>query len=131
MDVFDSIRQFLEDWGIWTILVLMIAKFITGVIVAISKKEFKWFYIGEFLRSDGLKVATFAIITGMSRFLGMPELESDYVEGGIGVLLITDFTAGIIKNLAHIFPTFSDNIPSSLREPARLRLGNPRNLPQN
>jgi hypothetical protein len=128
MDIVDSVRSFLEDYGVWTLLILLLAKFATGVIVAIDKNEFKWYYLGNTFKTDFLKVVTFAILLGIGRFAGIEEFDNDYLQGGMGLILAADLTAGVIKNVAHLIPSFADGTPSSLREPARLRLGNPRNL---
>lgn len=125
----NDIRTFLEDWGMWTILIMLVAKFISGVLVAIEKNEFKWFYLGNIFKSDLLKVAVFALVTGLSRFSGVDQFESDYVQGGMGAILLTDLIAGVVKNIAHLVPGFADTVSTSFREPARLRLGNPKNLP--
>lgn len=129
MDIVDSVRDFLEAYGIWTILVVLLLKFVTGVVVAVYKSEFKWYYLGNTFKSDFLKVLTYAILLGAGTYLGLEEFNSDYLKAGMGAVLLADLTAGVIKNLAHMFPDVADVVPSSMREPSRLRLGNPRNLP--
>jgi hypothetical protein len=125
----NEIKTFLEDWGVWSILLLVAARFVTGVLVAVQKHEFKWFYVGEILRNDLLKLAVFVILIGLGRYSGVPEFNSDGVVAGLGALFTADVVAGIIKNAAHIFPSIAERLPSSFREPAKLRLGNPGNLP--
>lgn len=127
---FNDIRTVLENYGMWTILVLLVAKFLTGVLVAVQKNEFKWFYLGNTFKSDFLKVATFVIVTGLGRLSTVPEFDSDYVQGGLGAVLVTDLIAGVVKNLAHLYPAVADFVTTSFREPARLRLGNPGNIPK-
>lgn len=131
MDIVDSVRDFLQDWGIWTLIILVLAKFVTGVIVAVYKNEFKWFYLGNTFKSDFLKLLTYAILLGIGNYAGIEEFNSDYLKAGMGAILATDLTAGVIKNIAAMFPNVGDVVPSSMREPARLRLGNPRNIPTN
>jgi hypothetical protein len=126
-ETFDSVRAFLEDWGVWSILIALIAKFATGVLVAIQKNEFKWFYLGNIFKTDMVKLATFIIVLAVGRFSGVPEFENEYLQAGGGAVLLTDLVAGVVKNLAHLSTSVSENTPTSLREPARLRLGNPRN----
>jgi hypothetical protein len=95
----NEIKTFLEDWGVWSILLLVAARFVTGVLI------------------------------GLGRYSGVPEFNSDGVVAGLGALFTADVVAGIIKNAAHIFPSIAERLPSSFREPAKLRLGNPGNLP--
>lgn len=128
-DLFNNVRDFLENWGIWTLLILVLAKFVTGVLVALVKNEFKWFYIGNVFKNDMLKITTFAVVLGVAKFTGLPEFDNDYTRGGLGAILAADLIAGVLKNVAHIFPAVADVVPSSVREPSRLRLGNPKNLP--
>lgn len=126
---FNTIHTFLESWGIWSILVMLLAKFLTGIMVAVAKNEFKWFYLGNIFKNDFLKVMTLVVVTGLGKLTTVPELDSDYVQAGMGAVLLADLTAGLIKNLAHLYPGISDKVTTSFREPARLRLGNPKNLP--
>ena len=125
--MYDTIRDFLENYGIWTLLILFFGKWATGILVAVLKGEFKWYYLHEALKTDGVALAGYAIVLGIAEYSGLPEFNSEVVQGGTGVLLATGFTAGIVKNLAHILPGFSESVPTTLREPARLRLGNARN----
>jgi len=127
MDVFNSIRDGLEAWGVWSILILLLAKLATGVLVAVKNNEFKFYYLGNIFKTDFLKVATFAIVTGLGKLTTLSEFDSDYVQFGLGAVLLTDLTAGVIKNLAHLYPAIADKVTTEFREPARLRLGNPKN----
>jgi hypothetical protein len=124
---FNDIRNVLQEWGIWSVLVLLLLKFVTGVLVAVQKNEFKWYYLGNIFKGDMVKLLTFAILTGVTRYVSIPELENDATIMSMGAVLFTDLLAGVIKNLAHLSAGFAENVPSSLREPARLRLGNSRN----
>lgn len=126
---FDGIRLFLEDYGLWSILIMLLAKFVTGVLVAIQKNEFKFYYLGNIFKTDFLKVATLALVTGLGKLNTLPQFDSDYVQGGLGAVLLVDLTAGVIKNLAHFFPAVADTVTTEFREPARLRLGNAKNIP--
>lgn len=125
--MYDTVRTFLEDWGLWTLLILFFGKWATGILVAVVKGEFKWYYLHEALKTDGVALAAYAIVLGIGKYSGVPEFNNDFIQGGTGVLLASGFTAGILKNLAHILPGFADAVPSSFREPARLRLGNVKN----
>lgn len=119
MDMFNTVRDFLESYGLWTLLLFLIAKFVLGVLVAIQKNEFKWYYLGEVFKNDGVKFIALVVLVFV--------LGNDALSASAGALLLADYTAGITKNLAHLFPSLAERIPSSLREPARLRLGNAKN----
>lgn len=128
-DLYETIKTFLQDYGILSLLILTLAKFLTGVIVAVDKNEFKWFYLGNIFKTDLLKLATITVVLGLGKYAGIEAFSKDYVQGTMGAVLAADLMAGILKNLAHLFPAFADAVPSSFREPARLRLGNPKNIP--
>jgi hypothetical protein len=115
-----SIYDFLQSYGIWSVLMLLVAKFVLGVIVAVQKNEFKWFYLGEVMKNDGLKFVAWIIV--------IFTLSNPAFSASVGALLVADYTSGIVKNLAHLFPSIGDAIPSSFREPSVLRLGNPKQL---
>lgn len=117
--MYNSVHDFLVVYGIWSVLMLLVAKFVLGVVVAVQKNEFKWFYVGEVLKNDGLKFAVWLVVLFV--------LSNPVLSTSIGVLLTTDYTTGIVKNLASLFPSLADAIPSSFRQPARLRLGNSKN----
>jgi hypothetical protein len=129
-DIYDSVKTFLESWGLWSLLIVLVAKYITGVLVAIKEDEFKWYYLGEFFKNDGLKVAAYGIMVGVGKLTGLPEFNQDVVQGAFGVALFADLVGGLLKNLAHLSDTLAENFPSSVRQPARLRLGNVKNLPR-
>lgn len=126
--IFNDVRGLLEGWGVWTILILLLVKTALGIIVAIQKGEFKWFYLGNVLKEDGLKVAALFIIQLMVAAVPDTKVVGEVAITSFGALLTADFIGGIVKNIAHLSPQVAENVPSSLREPARLRLGNPRNL---
>lgn len=123
----DSIRTFLEEYGLWSMLILFFAKWASGILVAVVKGEFKWYYLHEALKTDGVALVGYALLVGLGRYSGVPEFNSEAIKTGVGALISAGFVAGILKNLAHILPGFADRLPSSLREPARLRLGNVKN----
>lgn len=126
----DTIRTFLQDYGVYTFVVLYVLKLATGLMVAVKENEFKAFYMDETLRSDALKIVVYAGLTGLGKVPDLvPIFATEEMRLGLGALLTTALTAGVIKNLVHLVPEFGDNVPSMLREPARLRLGNPRNIP--
>ena len=124
----DQIRTFLESWGLWTLLLLFLGKWISGILVAVKLGEFKWYYLHEALKTDGVALVSYALLLGIGRYSGIPEFNSDYVKTGVGAALSAGFIAGIFKNLAHILPSFADSLPNSLIEPAELRLGNEDNI---
>lgn len=123
----DSVKTFLEDFGVWSLLILFLAKWASGILVAVVKGEFKWYYLHEALKTDGVALVAYALLLGLGRYSGIPEFDTAVIKTGIGALIAAGFTAGILKNLAHILPGFAEKLPSSVREPARLRLGNTRN----
>jgi hypothetical protein len=129
-DIIDPVRSVLEDYGLWSMLIVLVAKYLTGILVAVKENEFKWYYLGEFFKSDGLKVASFAIMVGVGRLTGLPQFNQDAIQAGFGAVLFADLIGGLLKNLAHLSDTLSARFPSSLREPDRLRLGNVKNLPR-
>ena len=124
---YHSIQAFLVDWGMWSILVLLLLKTALGVLVAIQKNEFKWFYLANVLKNDALKVVTLFLLQVATHATNTQGVGDVTVASG-GALLLADLTAGVVKNLAALIPAVGDNVPSSFREPARLRLGNPKNL---
>lgn len=126
---FDSVRDALVAYGIWAVLILTLVKFLLGIFVALKTDEFKWFYISNFFKSDGIKLAAFAIILGVGRYGGIPEFNTLIVSGAFSAVLVAGLLAGIVKNVAHLFPEFAAWLPEEFREPARLRLGNPKNVP--
>ena len=117
----NGMAEFLQGLTIWPLVVLIFTKLALGIIVAVQKSEFKWFYVGNILKEDVLKLAAVAVV--------VYTLDNTALSAGLIALLVADTSAGITKNVAHIFPTFADKIPSSFREPSRMRLGNPKNLP--
>jgi hypothetical protein len=124
----EQVRDFMQDWGIWTIALLYLAKLITGVLVAIVNNEFKAFYLDESLRKDAVKIIVFVLLTGVAKVPDLlPVFGTEEMRAGLGVLLTTSLAAGVIKNLVHLSPELGGMVPSSLREPERLRLGNPKN----
>lgn len=114
----NTIQTFFESYGMWSLISLMVVKLVVGVAVAVQKGEFKWYYLANFLKTDALQVAVLMVIAIF--------LHQDVLTATLGAVLATSFTAGIVKNLAHMFPEVADSVWSSLREPARFRLGNPR-----
>lgn len=116
--MFHDIYNWLELYGFWSLISLMIVKLVTGVAVAIQKNEFKWYYLANFLKNDAVKVVVLIVLSVF--------LKQDALTASIGAMLVLDFTAGIAKNVAHMFPGVAQNTPTTLREPARLRLGNPK-----
>ena len=124
----DAVRDFLQSYGVWTIFLLWVAKYATGLLVALKTGEFKAFYMDENLRSDAIKIFVYAILTGLA---GVPDLlplfATEETRLALGALLSASLAAGAIKNLVHIFPEMGEYVPKMLREPARLRLGNPKN----
>ena len=124
----DQIRQILQDYGIYTILILYITKLVTGVLVALKEGEFKAFYLDETLRSDAIKIVVFAALTGLARVPDLlPLFATEEMRLGLGALLTASLSAGVVKNLVHLVPEIGDVVPKMLREPERLRLGNPKN----
>jgi len=125
----DQIRDFLQNYGVWTLALLYLAKLGTGVLVALETGEFKAFYLDETLRKDAVKIVVFAILTGLGKIPELiPVFGTEEMRAGLGALLAAGLTAGVVKNLVHLIPELGDSMPSALREPARLRLGNPRNV---
>lgn len=125
----DQIRDFLQNYGVWTLALLYLAKLGTGVLVALDTGEFKAFYLDETLRKDAVKIVVYAILTGLGRVPELvPVFGTEEMRAGLGALLAAGLTAGVIKNLVHLIPEFGEAVPSMFREPARLRLGNPRNV---
>ena len=124
---YNNVHMFLEAWGMWSILVLLMLKTVLGILVAIQKNEFKWFYLANVLKNDALKVVTLFLLQLATHATNTAGVGDVTVAGG-GALLLADLTAGVVKNLAALLPSVGDNVPSSFREPARLRLGNPKNL---
>ena len=125
----DQIRDFLQNYGVWTLALLYLAKLGTGVLVALDTGEFKAFYLDETLRKDAVKIVVYAILTGLGRVPELvPVFGTEEMRAGLGALLAAGLTAGVIKNLVHLIPEFGEAVPSTFREPAYLRLGNPRNV---
>lgn len=125
----DAIRTFLQDYGVYTFVILYIAKFSTGLLVAIKEGEFKAFYLDETLRTDAIKIFIYAALTGVGRVPDLvPVFSTEEMRAALGAILVAGLTAGVIKNLVHLIPELGDAVPSMFREPARLRLGNPRNI---
>jgi len=116
MEVFESIRDFLVTYGIWTILLLAIAKTFTGILIAIQENGFKWHKIGEtFKEGDFLKVAAFSALA----LLGFSEVSADnvqYVQGTAAMLLTADLTGGLVRNLGMLFPSIYGALPKSLKD---------------
>ena len=108
----DSVKDFLQDWGLWTLLLLMLGHWISGVLAAFKENTFKWFYVANILKDDGLKLAAYALIIGLGRYSGIDEFNTEAVKAGLGVVLGANMTADIFKNLNVIFPTLP--IPTTL-----------------
>jgi hypothetical protein len=119
----------MDDIGIWLLLVLVAFKFVTGVFVAWQRGEFKWFYLDHVFIRDILKIAAYAVVVGVQEYNGVVQFNNEPTRLLFGLVLVIGLLAGVIKNLGHIFPKVGDRLPSEFREPARLRLGNPKNLP--
>lgn len=125
----DQVREFLQNYGVWTLALLYLTKLTTGVLVALETGEFKAFYLDETLRKDAVKILVFAVLTGLGRVPELvPVFGTEEMRAGLGALLAASLTAGVIKNLVHLIPEFGEAVPSMFREPARLRLGNSRNM---
>jgi hypothetical protein len=125
----DQVRDILQQYGVYTLVILYIAKYATGVFVALDLGEFKAFYLDENLRKDALKIVVYAALTGLGKVPELiPVFGTEEMRAGLGALLAASLAAGVVKNLVHLFPEFGNNVPTSFREPARLRLGNPRNV---
>ena|SRR5688500_5423097 len=125
----DQVRDFLQTYGIYTLAILYALKYGTGVLVAVYMKEFKAFYLDENLRKDAVKIVVYAVLTGLGHIPELiPVFGTEEARAGLGALLAASLAAGVIKNLVHMFPEFGEVVPSAFREPARLRLGNPRNV---
>lgn len=92
------------------------------MIVAIQKNEFKWVYVSDIFKSDFLKLATFAIVVGVSKYAGVSEFNDNVIQGGAGVVLASGLIAGIIRNLVYMFPGLEEVVPQSLQEPAEMRM---------
>lgn len=95
----------LEAFGLWALLVLVVAKFVTGVLAAVYSNTFQWTKIGNVLKNDGVKFVTVAVLAFINP---VPALVA-----ATAALLATDLTAGVVKNVADIFPNIAGKLPDS------------------
>ncbi len=129
-EAYNAVKDFLFDLGLWNLFILIFLKFLLGVTVALHNNEFKVFYIGNIFKNDLLKFGVIVGLSAANATLGIAPIDPTIVNVGLGAVLAVDVLGGITKNIVHLFPQIAENVPSAVREPSSLRLGNPRNLPR-
>jgi hypothetical protein len=118
MDFLISIREFLVTYGVWTILLLAIAKTFTGIALSVERGTFKWHKLGTTLKEgDFVKVVVFAVLSfiAVPAFTGSDVNDNNFI-APMALYLTTDLTAGLLRNLGELFPSIYAKMPESIRE---------------
>lgn len=112
----DSIHTFLENYGLWSLLVLFVAKWLSGVLVSVKDGVFSWHYLADMLKSDGVAFAAYALLVGIGKYSGVPELNNYIVAGGFGATLAATWLAGAIRNFTQLLTNnAAQRLPQSLQ----------------
>ena len=101
--------------GITMIAALALLDLILGVSVAISKGEFKLFYVGNILQKLAPMLVSYVAVTML---LGNPA-----VAVAVFTVAAAQFTGSIMKNLGFLFPALTEYMPDALIQPEWHRAG--------
>ncbi len=103
--IFDVVGS-LQSAGLWTILIGICVKFITGIVVAANEKEFHWDEFGNVLKNDLLKYVAVLVLVYMYQ---QPEIATPVL-----AVLGLDVATGVARNVGKIFPGVADKLPNSI-----------------
>lgn len=111
MDV-SSIKDFLDNLGLWTLTVMAIIKVLTSIFVALQNGTFQLKNFGDMFKDDFLKLT---VVTMMVVFAPNQNFAGITVTDGIVAPYIAYLGIRIAANLGAMFPMFGNALPQQVR----------------